>query len=250
MLLAIDIGNTNIVLGVFKDDTLQFKRNISTDIRKTEDEYYVILKNFVKTEDIHKCIISSVVPNLNNSFTRLLNKYFNIEPIFVTCDLKLNIKFKYPNPQEIGADRIVNAVAGVEIYKPPLIIIDFGTATTFCFVDKEKNYYGGLILPGIPLQLKSLHTSTAKLPLVEIKNPEELIGKSTIKAIQSGIYYQTVGSINYIIHLLKKEYDENSKVLITGGLGALFVDKINNSDVILDKNLTLKGLNIIYNLNK
>ncbi len=247
MLLCIDIGNTNIVVGIFQKNKLLKKWRVSTNEKKTEDEYANILTCFLQNNKISHCILSSVVPNLNSTFKKLIIKYFHIEPLIVTNQLKLNITLKYPNPDEIGADRIVNAVAGVQLYGAPCIIIDFGTAITFCFIDKNKNYRGGLILPGLPLMLIALHQGTAKLPEVEIKKPEHIIGKNTIESIQSGLYYQTIGTINYIINLLRKKYNNKSKVIMTGGLAPLFKQDINISS-IMEPDLTLKGLNIIFNL--
>ncbi len=250
MLLTIDIGNTNIVLGIFNNNKLQNKWRISTDINKTSDEYGLLIRNLINELDknvtIKSSIISSVVPQLNNVFKQLLIKYFNINPIFVSSETKLNLKIAYPNPREIGADRLVNAEAASVLYKPPLIIIDFGTATTFCFVDKNNYYNGGLILPGISLMLKALHIGTAKLPSVNLIDVDWIIGDTTEKSIQAGIFHQTVGAINHIINLILKNYDSNSKIVLTGGMAKFFKDKINYKN-IFNENLTLEGLNIIYN---
>jgi type III pantothenate kinase len=251
MLFAIDIGNTNIVLGLFKGDNILEKWRIATDLKKTADEYFIIFENLLKDllEKIDSAIFSSVVPELDFVFNDIFLKKFNLKPIIVNYNLKLNIKLRYRNPAEIGADRIVNAVAASEIYKPPLIIIDFGTANTVCFVDKDYNYYGGLILPGINILRDTLHRWTAKLPKVSVIKPDSIIADNTVGAIQNGIYYQTVGGINYIIDLILKNYEKSSKIILTGGLANLFKDDI-DYDVIFDPDLTLKGLNIIYKLNK
>ncbi len=248
MLLAIDIGNTNIVLGVFDNKKLKEKWRISTDEKKTEDEYASIISIFLHDYKLTCGIISSVVPNLNTTFNKMLNKLYNISPMMVTGSLKLNIKLKYPIPSEIGADRIVNAVSAVSMYEPPLILIDFGTATTFCYIDKNKNYCGGLILPGVLLMLETLHLKTARLPEVEIKKPAHLVGRSTVESIQSGVYCQSIGSINYIIQQLMAEYSNKSKIILTGGLADLFIEDI-RPEPIIDRDLTLNGLNIIYQLN-
>ncbi len=249
MFLAVDIGNTNIVLGIFDNDKLKEKWRISTDERKTEDEYGAIIKSFLHGSTITGSIISSVVPNLNITFRKLIRKYYNVKPLMVTDSLKMNIKIKFPNPAEIGADRIVNAAAAVSIYKPPLIVLDFGTATTFCYIDKDKNYYGGLILPGVSLMLETLHHRTAKLPEVEIRKPLHLIGKNTVESIQSGIYHQTIGAVNYIIRQMQKEYDSKSKIILTGGMSALFAEDIRPKPITAP-DLTLMGLNIIHKLNQ
>jgi len=249
MLLAIDIGNTNIVLGVFGNDKILEKWRISTDERKTEDEYGTIILSLLKNNTITQAIISSVVPNLNIVFRKLINKYFLFEPLVVTYKLKMNIKLKYANPSEIGADRIVNAVAVAKLHPLPAIIIDFGTAITVCYVDKKKNYHGGLILPGISLMLRALHLGTAKLPEVEVKKPSDLIGANTVEGIQSGIFHQTIGALNYIINRMRKKYSTDSKVIVTGGLAHLFKNEIQYKTIV-DMDLTLKGLNILNKLNR
>lgn len=250
MLLAIDIGNTNIVLGVFENNKLQGKWRISTDLKKTSDEYRIIIESLLSKREIQidAGIYSSVVPSLDKVFNQFFKECFNIEPLIVSYKLNLGISIKYKNPEEIGADRLVNASAAVYLYSAPVVIIDFGTATTFCLVDKEKNYCGGLILPGIILMRNALHTGTAKLPEVEFIRPDWIIGDSTVAGIQAGLYYQNIGAINYILDLLLKNYDKNSKIILTGGMAPLFQDGI-KYPTIYDPELTLKGLNLIYNLN-
>lgn len=250
MLLAIDIGNTNIVSGLFQNNNLISKWRISTDIKKTEDEYFIIIESLLKDykKEVNSVIFSSVVPSLDPIFSNLFRKNFNIEPVIVNHKLRLDINLKYRNPEEIGADRIVNATAASKIYGPPLIIIDCGTATTFCFVDKEYNYLGGLIMPGIKIMRDALHKYTAKLPIVNIIKPDFIIADNTISAIQAGLYYHNIGAFNYLINLLLTNYDKNSKIILTGGLAELFINDINYKTVY-DPDLTLKGLNIIYNLN-
>ncbi len=249
MLLAIDIGNTNIVMGVYENNNLHAKWRIATDANKTEDEYSVVLKNFLASLQVDKAIFSSVVPNLDNTFKKLINKYYHVEPLIVTHKVQLGYHIQYPYPDEIGADRLVNAAAVAKLYPLPSLIVDFGTATTFCYLDQNKNYHGGLILPGIPLMLKALHLGTAKLPLVEILEKDNLIGQNTIESIQTGIFHQTIGSINYIMDLFFHQYGKNIHIILTGGLAKLFIKKIKNNP-IYDADLTLKGLEIIYHLNQ
>ncbi len=252
MLLAIDIGNTNIVIGLWQDDFLLGQWRISTDAKKTEDEYKILIQNIIELnyelKKINKGIISSVVPQLNRIFDNVFKQTFGVRPLFVTPDIKLGLGIKYPNKYEIGADRLVNAAAVVHYYEPPAIIIDFGTATTFCFVDKHKKYHGGLILPGLSLMLKALHLGTAKLPAIDIARPNNIIGHTTIESIQSGIFYQTIGAVNFIVNLLKTKYDESAIVIITGGISELFEKEFSFKNII-DANLTLKGLKVIFQLN-
>jgi len=250
MLLAIDIGNTNIVMGIFENNRLIKKWRISTDTNKTADEYYAIIKFLLSSYeiDIDAGIFSSVVPPLDKIFIEIFKEHFKIEPLYVSYKLNLGITIKYKNPSEIGADRLVNAAAGVSLFKSPLIIIDLGTATTFCYIDKKKNFYGGLILPGIKLMRDSLHIKTAKLPEVDFITPEWIIGENTVQSIQAGLYYLNIGGINYILDLLLNNYDNNSKIVITGGLANVIQNKI-KYEAIYEPDLTLKGLNIIYNLN-
>ncbi|MBN1898307.1 MAG: type III pantothenate kinase [Spirochaetes bacterium] len=250
MLLAIDIGNTNIVIGVFQDKTLLDKWRISTQINKTEDEYMSLLDSYLnkKKYHFHSGIISSVVPSLDKVFENLFKKMLRIKPIIVSHKLNLGIHPRYKNPDEIGADRLVNAAAACKLYSAPLIIIDFGTAITVCYVDKDNIYHGGLILPGINLMRHLLHSQTAKLPEVEIVKPDWIIGENTEKAIQAGLFYQTAGSMNYIIDLLLKKYDKKSKIILTGGQASLFNDHLGHKTII-EHDLTLKGLQIIFSLN-
>jgi type III pantothenate kinase len=252
MLLAVDIGNTNIVLGIWNNNELIGKWRLSTDIKKTEDEYRILIEQIIKDrvdlKEIKSSIISSVVPPLDRIFEKMLTKYLNIKPLFVTADINLGIGIKYPNKYEIGADRLVNAAAAVELYEQPNIIIDFGTATTFCYVDKEKYYHGGLILPGVALMLKALHLGTSKLPEIDIKKPEKIIGDSTIESIQAGVFYQTKGAINFIVNMLFQKYGKESRVIITGGFADFFKDDF-EFEYIIDSDLTLKGLNVIFHLN-
>lgn len=248
MLIAIDIGNTNIVIGIFNHDELVTKFRLATDVKKTADEYFVLIKEIIRFNNIKEIthsIYSSVVPPLNKTFDCLLKKYFNTEPVIVSDELDLGIKLAYKNNKEIGADRIVNAVAGYNIYGAPLIIIDFGTATTICYLDKDGVYQGGIILAGINLLLESLHIRTAKLPKVEISIPKEIIGKDTISSIQSGAYYGTIGQIDYIVNLILKNIDSNCKIIATGGLADIIVPGCNIINTV-DNELTLKGLRILY----
>lgn len=248
MLLAVDIGNTNIVAGLFDNNELVKKWRVATDPGKTEDEYALILGGLLKKSVINSAVFSSVVPALDSTFRKLIEKYYGIRPLVVHYALDLGFRIDYARPEEIGADRLVNAAAVSRLYPLPAVIIDFGTATTFCYLDRERRYRGGLILPGIPLMMKALHTGTAKLPTVEIQAVDFLIGRSTVESIQSGVFHQTVGAMNHILDLFHKEYGTGDSVILTGGLARLFAPHI-GAHPLLDPDLTLKGLNIVFHLN-
>ena len=258
MLIGIDAGNTNITVGLFKDKkgdfTPEYSWRFNTMPNSTADEIAVhiishIIFNKIDPESIKYAIVSSVVPEIDSVLKKMFLKTFFIEePIFVNHILDTGLKYTYPVPEEIGADRIVNAVAGNVLYGGPLIIIDFGTATTFCCVSDNGEYMGGQILPGVGLSLNALTGKAAKLSAVKIEKPGSPIGKSTEQSIQAGIFYQTIGSIEKITSLLKEGTGAGTKVLATGGLSVLFSD-LSCIDII-DFDLTLKGLKIIHDRNR
>ncbi len=248
MLLCIDIGNSNIVIGVFENKLIKTWR-IATFPFKTSDEYGLLIKSFLQDYKINGGIYSSVVPSLDKVFEKMFKEFFNVVPIKVTHKLNLGIKISYPNPEEIGSDRLVNASAAVYLYKSPVIIIDFGTAITFCYVNSSNEYMGGLILPGLPVMIESLHLKTAKLPSVEPVIPNWVIGDSTVKAIQGGLFYQIVGSIEYIVKMWKKKFKNNCNVVITGGYAYLFIKNL-SFKLKYEPELTMIGLKRIYELNK
>lgn len=256
MLFVLDIGNTHTVLGVFDKNELLYEWRIKTDRHKTGDEFGMLIHHLfdykgISFSDINGVVISSVVPTIMFSLQNMCRDYFRIEPIIVGGhDIKSYIEISYPNPKEIGADRIVNAVSAIEIYGAPLIIIDFGTATTFCYIDEESTYNGGVIAPGINISLEALYTKASKLPKIDIKSPEKVIGRSTVEAMQSGAYYGYVSQVDGIIEKIKNEVGVNPKVIATGGL-ANHIAKESTTIHEVDRHLTLKGLNIIYQrLNK
>lgn len=257
MLLVIDVGNTNIVLGVYEEDKLLYDWRIATDKDRTSDEYGLLFEQIFKynglsTKDVKNIIISSVVPPLMHTLPAMSIKYFNIKPIVVGPGVKTGMNIKYDNPREVGADRIVNAVAAYEKYGGPLIIVDFGTAITFCAVSKEGEYLGGAITPGIKISSEALFLRTAKLPKVEIAKPKNVIAKNTINSIQSGVVYGYIGMVDYIIEKMieeLKEGDEEIKVVATGGFSNLIAAESKYIKKI-DKLLTLEGLRIIFNRNK
>lgn len=257
MLLVIDVGNTNIVFGVFKDDKLLYDWRIATAKDRTSDEYGLLFEQIFKyhglcPRDVEDVIISSVVPTLMHTLSAMSIKYFGREPIVVGPGVKTGMNIKYDNPREVGADRIVNAVAGYEKYGGPLIIVDFGTAITFCAISKEGDYLGGAITPGIKISSEALFLGTAKLPKVELAKPDRVIGKNTVNSIQSGLVYGYVGLVDFIIEKMMEEMEEEGKVNTVVGTGGFSSLIANESRYInrIDKLLTLYGLRIIYNRNK
>ena len=251
MLFVLDVGNTNTVLGVFQKDKLLYEWRIKTDRHKTEDEFGVLFNSLfsykgISFADINGVVISSVVPPIMMALEKMSRDYFQIEPIVVgNQDITKFIKISYPNPKEIGADRIVNAVSAIESYGAPAIVIDFGTATTFCYIDEHASYYGGVISPGINISMEALYSKASKLPKIEIDAPENIIGSSTVEAMQSGIYYGYVSLVDGIVDRIKQDVDREVKVIATGGLSSLIAKDSRTIDIV-DRHLTLKGLNIIY----
>lgn len=260
MLLAFDIGNSNIVLGVFKDGKLITNWRIETDNNKTADEYGMIINQLfkyedLKTSDVEDVIISTVVPSVLYTLQHLSMKYFNKRAIVVESGVKTGLIVKYDNPKQVGADRIVNAVAAFTKYGGPLIIIDFGTATTFCAVSEKEEYLGGSIAPGLKIASEALFEKTSKLPKVELEEPGHVICRNTIQSMQSGLVYGHMGMVDYIIKKMKKELSEVTEsdkpvtVVATGGLSTMIETGIDSIDHV-DKMLTLEGLEIIYRKNK
>lgn len=258
MILLVDIGNTNIVLGVYDNEEYIASWRISTDTNSTSDEYGIkvmqlFMQNGLDYKQVEGIIISSVVPNIMHSLENMIKKCFGINPIIVGPGIKTGINIKYDNPKEVGADRIVNAVAANDKYKKDMIIIDFGTATTFCALRKTGDYLGGCIVPGVKISSDALFDRAAKLPRVELEFPSNVICKNTISSMQSGILYGYIGQVEYIVKNLKKEMIELGAdepiVLATGGLAKLISKK---TDVInkVESGLTLEGLRIIYEKNK
>jgi len=255
MLLAIDSGNTNTVFAVFDyDGTILGEWRSSTNDNRTADEFAVWLFQLLAFENIDpkaitKAIIATVVPAMLFNLKSLCWKYFKIDPLVVgDASVDLGLKIKLDRPEEVGADRLVNAIAAHEHYKGPLIIIDFGTATTFDVVDEEGNYCGGAIAPGINLSLEALHMAAAKLPRVAIGKPDCAIGKGTVSAMQSGIFWGYVGMIEGLSRRIAEEFGQRMTVIATGGLASLFAA---STSIIehCDNDLTLRGLRLIYQRN-
>jgi type III pantothenate kinase len=253
MILVLDVGNTNIVLGVYEKDNLKFHWRIGTDASNTEDQYAMLIKDLFTHEGLQlKCIegviISSVVPPIMYSLELMCKKYFNVTPMVIGPGIKTGLNIKYENPREVGADRIVNAVAGIRLYGSPLIIVDFGTATTYCFIDEKKQYIGGAIAPGIRISTEALYSKASKLPRIEITNPGNIIGKNTVHAMQAGIVYGYVGQVEGIVKRMKLQAKAEPKVIATGGLAELIANESEVIDIV-DPFLTLKGLRMIYEKN-
>ena len=240
MILAIDIGNTNIVSGLFDGEKL-----VKTERFETSGKI-----NFrLKTYPIDEVVISSVVPSLDRRVEKTVKQLFGVRPYFVSADtFKGLMPIKLRKLKEIGADRLVNVYAAQKKFGKPLIVIDFGTATTFCAVDKKGAYLGGAIAPGVNLSRSSLHEKTAKLPLIDLKFPKKIIGDSTVSAMQSGIFWGYVGITEKMVCLFKEKLGKNTKVIATGGLAGIIADKTDIIDAI-EPNLTLIGLKMIGDIN-
>lgn len=257
MIFVLDVGNTNTVLGVFEDDKLIYQWRVATDRHKTEDEYAMLIKslfshNGLDFSDINGVIISSVVPPIIFALERMSKIYFKISPVIIGQGQDLvdtGLKMKYPNPKEIGADRIVNAVSGIKEYGAPLIIIDFGTATTYCYINEQEEYMGGAIAPGVNISTEALYAKAAKLPRIEIIKPENVVGTSTVEAMQAGIFYGYVGQVDEVVSRITAQATKRPKVIATGGLASLIAHESKTIDHV-DQHLTLKGLQIIYQRNQ
>lgn len=253
MLLVIDVGNTNIVLGIFKEQELVDHWRVSTDRLRTTDEYGVLIRhlfylNGVNSEEIDAIIISSVVPPVMPNLERMCQRYFGLTPLVIGPGVKTGMDIKYDNPREVGADRIVNAVAAYEKFGGPVIIIDFGTATTFCAVDKKGTYLGGAICPGIGISTDALVQRTAKLPRIEVVQAEKVICRNTVESMQAGVFYGFVGQVDGIVTRMRRELGCKAKVVATGGLAVIVAPATDAIDVV-EPMLTLEGLKIIYDRN-
>lgn len=255
MLLTIDAGNTNVVFAVFDGERQVGKWRISTDGRRTSDEYAVWLMQLMTTvgltpADITDAIFASVVPAVSFNLTRLCRERFGCEPLVVGApNVELGLKVFLDNPGEVGADRLVNAIGATATHDPPLIVIDFGTATTFDVVDGDGNYRGGVICPGIYLSIEALHNAAALLPKIEVVKTEKVIGTATGPAMQSGVFWGYIGMIEGVVGRIKQEFGAPMTVIGTGGLAGLFSEA---TDVIddTDGELTLRGLRRIYKRNR
>ena len=254
MLLAIDIGNTNIVIGVMAEDKILFEARIATDQVRTSDQYGVEIKNVleaygVSKDEIEDCIISSVVPPVFNSVKTGVIKVIGKQPMVVGPGLKTGLNINVDVPSQVGSDRIVIAVAALAEYKPPLILMDLGTATTIEVVEPGNMYLGGVIFPGVKISLDALTSRTAQLPGISLDKPRHVIGRNTVDCMRSGMMYGTAAMIDGMVDRIEEELGHRSTLIATGGL-AQFITPLCRREIILERDLLLKGLNIIYKKNK
>lgn len=253
MLLAIDIGNTNIVIGVLQGDDIVFEARIATERVKTSDQYAVEIKNMlelfgVKISDLRDCIISSVVPPVFNSVYTGIVKVTGKQPLVVGPGIKTGLNIQMDTPSQVGSDRIVIAVAALSEYEPPLTLLDLGTATTIEVVDKGNVYLGGCIIPGVRISLEALTTRAAQLPGIQLDHPKKVIGKNTVDCIRSGVMYGAAAMLDGMIGRVEEELGYPTTVVATGGM-AQFVCPLCKREIHLERDLLLKGLNLIYKKN-
>ncbi len=254
MLLAIDIGNTEITLGAFEGEELRARWHMATRIHRVSDEYAALMMNLLqhqnmKMGDIKEIAMCCVVPPLLSTLTDMCRRYFNAAPFVVGAGVKTGVRIRMENPREVGADRIVNTAAAHRLYGGPTVITDFGTATTFDVVSKEGDYLGGAIAPGIGIAAESLFIRAAMLPRVELAHPKNVIGTNTISAMQSGIIYGYIGLVEGIVSRIQEELGEKTKVIATGGHVGLIANETSIIDTV-DRDITLIGLRLIHDMNR
>jgi type III pantothenate kinase len=255
MLLVIDFGNTNVVFAVSDGDEIKGSWRCASNTKRTADEYAVWLSQLMSLEDIRLgditgVIVASVVPQALFNIDTLCQRYFKVAPMVVGAEnVNLGIEVIFDRPSQIGADRLATAVAAHKKYKGPLVVIDFGTATTFEVVDANGNYHGGVIAPGINLSAEALHMASAQLPRIEIRSTKDIVGKTTVAAMRSGIFWGYIGMIEGLVTRIKRERGQDMTVVATGGLAPLFAESTDMIDET-DSNLTVRGLIEIYERNK
>lgn len=254
MLLVIDVGNSNTVLGIYRGDELQKDWRVGTDKNRTVDEYAMLINNLFSLSglsfaDLDAVIVSCVVPPMLNTLERLCKQYFRLEAYVVGPGIKTGMPIQYDNPKEVGADRIVNAVAAYEKYQGSLIVVDFGTATTFDVISADGAYQGGAIAPGVGISADALFARASKLPRVEFACPPQIVAKNTVNSMQAGIFFGYVGLVEGIVGRMQKELDGKAKVIATGGLAAPIAAATDSIDQV-EPFLTLEGLRILYQRNK
>ena len=250
MLFVIDIGNTNMEFGLFQGERLLHTFRLGTRHDITSDEIGLAVRQYflvqdVAVEDVEDVVLTSVVPQVMHAVTNAVRKYLQRTPLVVGTDLPVHLPNRYKNPHEVGTDRLVGAMGAFRQYGGPLVVVDFGTATTFNAIDRDGGYLGGAIMPGIRISMKALFERTAKLPRVELVDPGVVIGKTTVESMQSGFFYGYSGAVMNIAGLMKRELGEDTKVVVTGGLSSMFSTGVAGIDVI-DKTLTLSGLRFVY----
>ena len=250
-LLVVDVGNTNVVLGIYEGDALAHSWRLTTARERTADEYGVLARQLMEADasKLDGAIVSSVVPPLNTVIEQMIEKYFGVRPLFVEAGVKTGIAVAVDNPLEVGADRIVNSVAAYEKHGGPLIIVDFGTATTFDVVTADGKYAGGVIAPGITISAEALFARASRLPRVDIRRPPTVIGTNTVVNMQSGLFFGYLGLVDGILARMRKELPNVKRIIATGGLASLLADDSEFIDEV-DPDLTLRGLKIIYDRNR
>jgi len=251
-LLVVDVGNSNVVLGIYRGDQLVNSWRLATARERTFDEYGILARQLIGDElydGLEGAIVASVVPPLNTAMAAMIRKYFDVDVMFVEPGVKTGIAIQVDNPQEVGADRIVNCVAAHEIYGGPAVIVDFGTATTFDVVTEDARYIGGVIAPGLIISAEALFARAARLPRVDIKRPPTVVGSNTVVNMQSGLYFGYLGLVDGILARIRNEVPGLKHIVATGGLAALMAG---DSEYIqeVDESLTLRGLKIVYDRNR
>lgn len=254
MLLAVDIGNTNITLGVFEGEELRATWRLATDVHQMSDEYAVLILNLLSHRGIDAVNIkegglSCVVPPLTTTFTEMFQKYFNITPLVVGPGMKTGIRIRYDNPRELGGDRISNTAGALSLYQPPIIVVAMGTATAFDTISKEGDYLGGAVAPGIAIAAEALYTRTSALPRVELIRPKKAIGSNTQAAMQSGIIFGYAGLIDGVVARIEKELGQKATVVATGGYASVIAKEAKSINKV-NPNLTLIGIKVIHDMNR
>ncbi|MED4601864.1 type III pantothenate kinase [Paenibacillus validus] len=253
MILVVDVGNTNIVLGIYEEKQLLHHWRLSTNRSTTADEYGIMMYNLfqhagIELDQVEGVIISSVVPPLMFVLEHLCLKYLKKTPLVVGPGIKTGLNIRYENPKEVGADRIVNAVAAIDLYGPPCIVVDFGTATTFDYIDESGQYIGGAVAPGIGISTEALYQRAAKLPRIELVKPKNVVGRNTVNSMQAGIIYGFAGQVDGIVDRIKQESGKDPRVIATGGLAELIASESRTIELV-NPLLTLQGLQLIYERN-
>ncbi len=254
MLLVMNVNNTNVTLGVFDNDSLRATWRFATDVRKQADEYGVLILSLLAHDglaagDVQEAVLASVVPDLEPVFEAVCRRYFDVRPLIVGVGIRTGLRILYDAPREVGADRVADAVAAIHLYGTPLIVVDLGTATVFDAISKDGEYLGGAIAPGLGIGSEALFQRAAKLYRIELSRPAAAIGRNTVAAMQSGILFGHVGLVEGIVARFKQELGDEAKVIGTGGYAEIIARETEVIDAV-DMNLTLKGLRMIFDLNR